>query len=511
MTSRNSQPILVAGATGYIGGRLVPRLLQRGYRVRALCRTPTKLLQRPWAAASGLEVCRADLLDRDSLGEVFRGCRAAYYLVHSMGAGVADFAATDRRAAKNFAAAAQQANLERIIYLSGLGDKKTNLSPHLRSRAEVGDILRQGKVPVTTLRAAVIIGSGSASFEILRYLVDRLPVMTTPRWVATPRQPIAVDNALHYLVGCLEDHRVRGETLDIGQEEVVTYRQLMDLYAKQAGLRKRLIVPLPFLSPGLSAYWISLITPVPAALARPLAEGLRNKVVCQDFRLRKWLPQQLLSCREAIARALDESRHFQVESSWSDAGGVSPAAWPMAGDPAWAGGTEYRQSWRMVLAASATETWPAVTCIGGSTGWYHANWLWRLRGFGDRLIGGIGLQRGRRCPLEVTAGDALDFWRVNRVEKPHLLQLVAEMKLPGRAMLEFRLAEPGSKRCLVQLTARFWPRGLFGLLYWWAVAPLHGYVFKGLLRGMGQSLGKRLLEPPTRAKEATFCDGETRS
>jgi uncharacterized protein YbjT (DUF2867 family) len=510
MTSRSSQPILVAGATGYIGGRLVPRLLQSGYRVRALCRTPAKLHSRPWAAASGLEVCRADLLDRDSLDKAFSGCRAAYYLVHSMGSGVNDFAATDRLAAENFAAAAQQANLERIIYLGGLGDQKTDLSPHLRSRAEVGNILRQGTVPVTMLRAAVIIGSGSASFEILRYLVDRLPVMTTPRWVATPCQPIAVDNVLHYLLGCLEDPRVRGKTLDIGQEEIVTYRELMDLYAELAGLRKRLIVPLPFLSPGLSAYWISLITPVPAALARPLAEGLRNQVVCRDFRLRQWLPQPLLSCSEAIARALDETRHLQVESSWSDAGSISPAAWPMAGDPAWAGGTEYRQSWRMTLAASATETWPAVTCIGGSTGWYHANWLWRLRGFGDRLLGGIGLQRGRRCLLEVAVGDALDFWRVSRVEKPSFLQLVAEMKLPGRALLEFRLTEPAAGSCLLQLTARFWPRGLFGLLYWWAVAPLHGYVFRGLLRGMGQSLGKTILRPPVRVKQAKVDDEETK-
>lgn len=500
MTSRNSQPILVAGATGYIGGRLVPRLLQRGCRVRALCRTPSKLQNRPWADAPGLEVCKSDLLERDSLNEAFRGCRAAYYLVHSMGTGVADFAATDRLAAENFAAAAEQANLERIVYLGGLGDNSTELSPHLSSRAEVGDILRRGKVPVTMLRAAVIIGSGSASFEILRYLVDRLPVMTTPRWVATPCQPIAVDNVLHYLLGCLEEPRVRGETLDIGQEEIVTYRQLMDLYAQQAGLRKRLIVPLPFLSPGLSAYWISLITPVPAALARPLAEGLRNQVVCRDFRLRQWLPQKLLSCREAIDRALDETRHFQVESSWSDAGGLPPAAWPMAGDPAWAGGTEYNQSWRMTLAASAAETWPAVTCIGGRTGWYHANWLWRLRGFIDRLLGGIGLQRGRRCPIEAAPGDALDFWRVSQVEKPRFLQLIAEMKLPGRGILEFRLQEPAAGNCSLQLTARFWPRGLFGLLYWWMVTPLHGYVFRGLLRGIGQSLGKDILQPPAAVK-----------
>lgn len=488
--------IFVAGATGYIGGRLVPRLLTRGYRVRALCRTPAKLSGRPWAEHPALEVCQGDLLDRESLVETMAGCRAAYYLVHSMSPGVADFAAVDKQAADNFATSATKAGLERIIYLGGLGEDSADLSEHLRSRAEVGKILRQSAIPVTILRAAVIIGAGSASFEILRYLVERLPIMTTPRWVRTPCQPIAVENVLHYLLGCLESDPVLGETFDIGQPEVVTYRRLMDLYAEVAGLRKRLIVPLPFLSPGLSSYWISLITPVPAALARPLAEGLRNEVICKDFRLRQMLPQPLISCREAIRLALDHTQHLQVESSWSDAGHLSRSAWPMAGDPSWAGGTEYRQEWRITLAASAEETWPAVTCIGGTTGWYHANWLWQLRGFLDRLVGGIGLQRGRRCPLEISPGDALDFWRVFQVEKPRYLQLVAEMKLPGKALLEFHLEEPEANRCVLQLTARFWPRGLFGLLYWWAVTPLHGYIFKGLLRGICRSLGKDILEPP---------------
>lgn len=502
MTDSPQKPILVAGATGYIGGRLVPRLLQRGYRVRALCRTPAKLLGRPWADHPGLEVCRADLFDLDATIQAAAGCRAAYYLVHSMGPGIADFAAADRLAAAYFAAAAEKAGMERIIYLGGLGEESPDLSPHLRSRAEVGRILQQGAVPVTVLRAAVVIGAGSASFEILRYLVERLPVMTTPRWVQTPCQPIAVDNVLHYLIGCLESPLVRGETFDIGQPEVVTYRRLMDLYAEEAGLRKRLILPLPFLTPGLSAYWISLVTPVPAALARPLAEGLRNEVVCRDFRLRQWLPQRLIGCREAIRLALEHTRHFRVESSWRDAGALPPAAWPTVGDPWWAGGTEFREAWRIVLAASAAETWPAITCIGGTTGWYHANWLWMLRGFLDRLIGGTGLQRGRRCPLEICPGDALDFWRVCRMEKNRSLQLAAEMKLPGEALLEFRLDEPAPGRCALQVVAIFRPRGLAGLLYWRAVSPLHNYLFKGLLRGIGRSLGKEILEPPARRTPA---------
>ncbi|MGE4545229.1 MAG: SDR family oxidoreductase [Pedobacter sp.] len=503
MTHNDTKPILVAGATGYIGGRLVPRLLKSGYRIRAICRTPAKLLSRPWATHPDLEVWPADLLDQKMLMQAATGCRAAYYLVHSMGPMVADFAATDRKAAANFAAAAAAADLEKIIYLGGLGDEEQGLSPHLRSRAEVARVLRLGRVPVTVLRAAVIIGSGSASFEILRYLVERLPVMVTPRWVQTPCQPIAIRNVLHYLIGCLENQATRGETFDIGQEEVVTYRRLMEIYAEKAGLRKRWIIPVPLLTPRLSSYWISLVTPVPSELARPLTEGLRNPVVCHDFRIREMLPQRLLNSREAIALALERTQHFQVETSWSDAGLVPLAEWRMAGDPQWAGGTEYRDCWRIVLEACADETWQAVASIGGATGWYHANWLWRLRGFLDRLVGGIGLQRGRRGPVELYPGDALDFWRVCQVERPHYLQLAAEMKLPGQALLEFHIREYTPKQTELLLTARFLPRGLLGPLYWRAVMPLHRYVFNGMLRGIARRLQKKTLRGPKRIRPAS--------
>jgi uncharacterized protein YbjT (DUF2867 family) len=416
-----------------------------------------------------------------------------------------DFADTDRHAAENMAAAATAAGIERIIYLSGLGDDAPQLSHHLRSRHEVGEILRRGGVPVTIFRAAMIIGSGSASFEILRYLVERLPVMLTPRWIDTPCQPIAIRNVLHYLVACLENPATVGATFDIGAEEVSSYRQLMRLYAEEAGLPRRWIIPVPVLTPRLSSYWIHLVTPVPASLARPLAEGLRNPVLCRDTRVRELLPQPLLDCRTAIRLALGKLRLQQVESSWIDAGRVSPVEWSTGEDPAWAGGTIFHDDRRMLVAATAQQCWPAVVGIGGQTGWYYADWLWHLRGAIDRLFGGPGLGRGRRDPQSVQAGDALDFWRVLAAEPGRRLKLVAEMKLPGEAVLELLLTECADGTTEVRQSARFRPRGLFGLLYWYSVRPLHNLVFGGMLRGIARSAGGAILagpEPPPKRKGA---------
>ncbi|WP_027715857.1 SDR family oxidoreductase [Desulfuromonas sp. TF] len=499
--SEISRPVLVAGATGYIGGRLVPRLLEAGHRVRAVVRTPAKLDDRPWSHHPALEVVRGDLLDRESMMEAARGCRAAYYLVHSMQSQVSDFADTDRRAARNMADAAAAGGVERIIYLSGLGEEDNGLSRHLRSRTEVARILGEGPVPVTVFRAAMIIGSGSASFEILRYLMDRLPVMITPRWVSTLCQPIGVRNVLHYLIACLDVPETIGQTFDIGQEEVITYRRLMEIYAEEAGLPRRLIIPVPFLTPRLSSYWIHLVTPLPAALARPLAEGLSNPVVCRDFRIRELIPQQLLDCREAIRRAMDRMRQQQVETSWTDSGLVPQAEWSISGDPGWAGGTIYDDSRRVVLRASPEEIWPAVAGIGGSTGWYYADWLWVLRGKIDRVAGGVGLRRGRRSKLEIRPGDALDFWRVVQVQRPTRLLLAAEMKLPGQAVLAFHLNRTDQGTELLQI-ARFMPRGLFGILYWYAVYPFHNYVFNGMLRGIAASVGATVVTGPERLRPA---------
>ena len=496
MVDRDPRPVAVLGATGYIGARLVPRLVKAGWQVRAIGRNPAKLAGRSWAAHPNVATVAGDVFDRDGLQAALAGCQAAFYLVHSMNPQTTDFAAADRQAATNMAAAAAAAGVERIIYLGGLGEDAPQLSHHLRSRHEVGELLRAGTVPVTILRAAMIIGSGSASFEILRYLVERLPVMVTPRWVDTPCQPIAVSNVLQYLVACLDCPATVGGTFDIGTEEVVSYRQLMRLYAEEAHLARRWIIPVPVLTPRLSSYWIHLVTPVPASLARPLAEGLRNPVLCHDAVIRELLPQPLLSCRMAIRLALENLRLQQVESSWMDAGKVAPMDWSTAEDPEWAGGTVFRDDRRMLVAVPAARCWPAVVGIGGKTGWYYADWLWQLRGGMDRLLGGPGIGRGRRDPQAIQAGDALDFWRVLAVEPERRLKLVAEMKLPGEAVLELLLTECVDGTTEVRQCARFRPRGLLGLIYWYSVLPLHNLVFVGMLRGIARAAGGRVLAGP---------------
>jgi len=493
---KKNQSIFVAGATGYIGGRLLPRLLEAGYPVVALARAPEKLKGRPWANHPSLTIVKGDVLDLESLQLALSGCRAAYYLVHSMNPDVEDFSQTDRIAARNMAAAAANTKLEQIIYLSGLGEEQSTLSHHLQSRTEVGNILRQGSVPTTILRAAMIIGSGSASFEILRYLVDRLPVMVTPRWVDTPCQPIGVRNVLHYLIGCLENQEVIGGTFDIGQPEVINYRKLMQVYAEEAGLPRRWIIPVPVLTPRLSSYWIHLVTPVPAAIARPLAEGLSNPVICQENRLATLLPQELFDCRKAIRLALERLKQQQVETSWTDSGEFHPAEWSIPGDPAWAGGSLYSDSRKIVLESRREDIWPAVNSIGGEVGYYYANWLWKIRGLMDRLCGGVGLCRGRRSSSEIYPGDTIDFWRVVTTDKPDVLMLSSEMKLPGEAVLSFRLVQLDDQRTELQQVARFLPRGLLGLLYWYTVMPFHHYVFSGMLRGIAKACGKRTISGP---------------
>lgn len=496
----DQRPILVTGATGYIGSRLIPRLLLAGYRVRAMARNPAKLKGRSWAKEPGVEIVAGDAFDLGSLQAAVHGCRAAYYLIHSMNPESGEFSIADRQAAENMVAAASVEGLERIIYLSGLGEPSDDLSKHLVSRAEVSQILRSGSVPVTVLRAAMIIGSGSASFEILRYLVDRLPVMVTPRWVNTPCQPIGIRNVLHYLVGCLAVAATVGDTFDIGAPEVLTYRQLMVLYAEEAGLPARRIIPVPLLSPRLSSYWIHLVTPVSASLGRPLAEGLRNPVICRDCRIRELIPQPLFDCRTAIRLALERLRQQQVESSWMDAGLVPPAEWSLPDDPAWTGGTLYQDGRQVELDASVEETWEAVLRIGGTTGWYYADWLWRIRGTLDRLLGGVGLGRGRRDANRLQPGDVLDFWRVVTVEPPNRLLLSAEMKVPGLAVLEFSLQPTSTGGTQLRQVARFLPRGLLGILYWWGVTPLHGLVFSGMLRGLARSMGTKVLQGPSKIR-----------
>ncbi|MHC4107974.1 MAG: SDR family oxidoreductase, partial [Planctomycetota bacterium] len=381
------------------------------------------------------------------------------------------------------------AGLSRIIYLGGLGETGDDLSRHLASRREVESALAAGEVPATVLRAAMIIGSGSASFEILRYLVERLPIMVTPRWVRTESQPIAIKNVLNYLVASLETPATAGRTLDIGGPEVMTYRRMMEIMAEARGLPRRLIIPVPVLTPKLSSLWIHLITPIHHRIARPLAEGLRNRVVCRNGDVVRLMPQRLLSVREAIDAALASTEAGSVETAWSDAG-------VMPGDPEWAGGTMFVDRRAISIPARPSEVFRAVCRVGGGHGYYAADWLWRVRGALDRLVGGPGLRRGRRHPGSVSYGDALDFWRVTDVEPDHRLELRAEMKLPGEALLTFEIEPVSPSVCRLIQTARFKPKGLLGLLYWYAVLPLHGIVFQGMLAGI-----RRAAESPRRADD----------
>ncbi len=492
--------VAIAGATGYIGGRLAPRLVEEGYAVRCLVRSPAKLADRTWRSDSNVEIWPVNLTDAKTLAAGLSGYDAAIYLVHSMESAGGGYAKQDELLARQFAAAARAAGVQRIVYLGGLGQTGAGLSEHLSSRREVESALASGGVPVTVLRAAMIIGSGSASFEILRYLVERLPVMITPRWVSTPCQPIAVRNVISYLVGVLSKPETAGQTYDIGGPDALRYLEILRIMAEELRLRRRWIIPVPVLTPRLSSYWIHLITPISHSIAKPLAEGLRNPVVCRENRIRELIPQPLLNVRDAIRAALSTVAENRVETNWSMAG-------PIPGDPDWAGGSVFRDARELQVAAPAAAVFQAVCRVGGGHGWYAADWLWQVRGLLDRLVGGPGLRRGRRDPEKVSYGEALDFWRVVGYERNRRLALRAEMKLPGEALLEFAIEDQGDGRCLLRQIALFRPRGLFGLLYWYAVVPLHGIVFSGMLRGIhaealriAATRGKQGSTPPLAAK-----------
>ncbi len=479
MDASSSSTVFVTGATGYIGGRVAPRLLERGYRVRCLARSAAKLRARPWAGNERIEVVEGDAGDEARLEDSLRGCAAAYYLVHSMDAAGPEYRARDLSLAETFGRAAANAGVPRIIYLGGLGETGEGLSKHLASRREVEAALGRGGVPVTVLRAAMIIGSGSASFEILRYLVERLPIMITPRWVSTQSQPIAVRDVMHYLIAALEAPATTGKTLDIGGPEVASYASIMREMASALHLRRRLVIPVPVLTPRLSSLWIHLVTPLNASIARPLAEGLKNRVVCRNDEAKRLMPHGCLTIRQAMDAALAKVQAGDVETAWSDAG-------VMPGDPSWAGGTVFVDRREVVTSASHAAVWSSVCSLGGQRGYYAVDWLWRVRGLMDRLAGGPGLRRGRRSTGRLRLGDALDFWRVTAIDPPHRLVLRAEMKLPGVATLSFDLtpAPPGNTGTQLVMTARFRPRGLLGIAYWYSVLPLHGIVFRGMLSGM---------------------------
>ncbi|MDJ0784602.1 MAG: SDR family oxidoreductase [Desulfosarcinaceae bacterium] len=504
-----SDLVVVTGASGYVGGRLVPVLLERGHRVRALVRSVEKLACRPWADHPNVEIVAADLLDLPGLTQALAGGNSLFYLVHGMLAQGKRYADADAWAARNMVTAAARNELERIIYLGGLGDPETpGISPHLRSRHRVGQILQSGPTATTVLNAAMILGSGSASFEIMRYLAERLPVMVTPRWVHTPSQPIAIGNVIDYLLGCLETPATRGQTFDIGGPAPITYADLFQLYAKAAGLPPRKILPVPVLTPHLSALWIHLVTPVPADIAVPLTEGLGVPTVCRNTTIRDLLPIPLTDYASAIQTALERQRLDLVETCWRDAGEIQPPEWSDCGDAAWAGGTLLECGYRAVIDATPETLWPLLERMGGRQGYYYGNFLWHLRGLLDRLAGGVGLARGRRRAQRLRVGDAVDFWRVLEVRPKQRLLLDAEMKMPGRAVLDIQLAAAGPDRTELRLLSRFEPHGILGLAYWYSLYPFHQLVFRGMLRAIARRAGRNLANPPQRftPKLATSCE-----
>ncbi len=469
--------VLVTGATGYIGGRLTPRLLAERHRVRVLARNAARVGSRSWA--DQVEIVEGDALDRDTLAQALAGVDCAYYLIHSMGSG-AKFHELDVDAARLFGHVAKEAGVRRIVYLGGLGDPKADLSQHLRSRQDTGRALREGGVPVTEFRAAVIVGSGSISFEMIRYLVERLPVMVCPRWVYSRVQPIAVNDVLDYLAAAPTNAACGDKVIEIGGDGVTTYRGMMLGYARARGLR-RWLVPVPVLTPRLSSYWVHWITPIPSGVSGPLIDGLRNEVVVTDDLARELFPAIAPGdYAGAVAEVLDDLEHGRIETAWSDAHGAPAPAESFSRVESHEGMIFERRARR--VDASAGEVYRVFTGIGGKRGWFYGDWMWRLRGMVDRLLGGAGLRRGRRHPDELRVGDALDFWRVEALEPGRLVRLSAEMKLPGRAWLQFRVWETEDGKTQLEQTAAFLPKGLGGLLYWYGLYPVHARIFDGLAR-----------------------------
>ncbi|MEU8413277.1 SDR family oxidoreductase [Amycolatopsis japonica] len=474
---------VVLGATGYVGGRLVPQLLEAGHEVRVVARSPEKVAEEPWR--DRVEVERGDVTDPASIETALTGCEVVYYLVHSLAR--KDFVDVDREGAKTVAEAAKAAGARRLVYLGGIVPDDEELSPHLASRAEVGRVLLDSGVPAIVLQAAVIIGSGSASFEMLRYLTERLPAMVTPRWVRNRIQPIAIRDVLHYLVHAAELPSEVNGAFDIGGPDVLTYLDMMRRYAVVAGLPRRAVVPVPVLTPWLSAQWVNLVTPVPKAIAVPLIESLVHEVVCHDHAIAEHIPDPeagLTHYERAVELALSRIRNADVPTRWSDASGDAAPSDPLPSDPDWAGGTVYEDKREQRTDASPEALWDVIESIGGEHGWYSFPLAWSVRGWADRLVGGVGLRRGRRDPRRLHLGEALDWWRVEYLDRPRLLRLRAEMKLPGRAWLELGVESDDDGRTIYRQRAVFEPHGLAGHAYWKGIAPFHGVVFGGMVRNI---------------------------
>ncbi len=474
---KERKSILVTGATGYIGGRLVPYLLEAGYRVRVLVRDPERLQGRAWA--NQVEIAEGDVLKADTLAKAMEGVAVAYYLIHSM-IGIEDFRRRDLSAASNFGAAAKSAGVERVIYLGGLGDPEADLSEHLKSRQDTGRELAKSGVPITEFRAAIIVGCGSISFEMIRNLTERIPIMICPRWVFTRVQPIAIQDVLAYLIAALDVPESIGQIIEIGGTDVITYADMMKEYARLRGL-KRVLIPVPVLSPRLSSYWVHWMTPVPASITRPLIEGLRNEVIVRQDTAKDLFPEiHPIDYPMAVKHALRCLDLGDMETRWTDSlissqGDQVPVVLKTREGMI----IELRQA---QVQAPQEIVYQSFSLLGGEQGWLYADWAWELRGLLDRLIGGVGLRRGRRDSFDVRVGDAIDFWRVEAVVPGKLLRLRAEMKVPGRAWLQFEAQEGTNGATQLIQTAFFAPKGLIGLLYWYVLYPVHGLMFSGLIR-----------------------------
>ncbi|TYL52350.1 SDR family oxidoreductase [Agromyces mariniharenae] len=487
--------VLVTGATGYIGGRLVPRLIGSGHDVRVLVRQPERLRDVPWAAS--VEVVAGDLGDRAAVDRAMDGVEVVYYLVHSMG-GRGDFESVELAIARNVAASAREHGVGRIVYLGGLHPEGVRLSRHLRSRAEVGEVLLRSGVPTIVLQAGVIIGSGSTSFEMIRHLTEVLPYMPAPRWVRSRIQPIAVRDVLHYLIRATEVPAEVNRAFDIGGPDVYRYGQLMNGYAVEAGLPQRPIAALPVLTPWLAGQWVNLVTPIPRRLAIPIIESLQYDCVMRDHDIDAVIPppaEGLLPYRTAVRLALERERAGEVETSWRNAQVLGAPSDPLPSDPEWAGHTVYVDEREQRSTAPAADVWRVIEGVGGENGWYSFPLLWAIRGWIDRLFGGVGLQRGRRDADELHVGDAVDFWRVEAIDRGRFLRLRAEMRVPGRAWLELSTNDVDGGSDYGQ-RAVFFPKGLSGRLYWWAIVPFHDVIFSGMANRITAEA-----EAATRARE----------
>lgn len=467
--------ILVTGATGYIGGRLISHLLNQDPSVRVLVRDTNRLQGRPWE--NRVDVYQGDVLQPETLPAAMQDVSTAYYLIHSM-SGTDDFHQRDLDAARNFARAARKADVERIIYLGGLGDPEADLSHHLQSRQATGAELAQHGVPVTEFRAAIIVGSGSISFEMIRYLTERLPVMICPQWVFTRVQPIAIQDVMQYLTSALDKPASAGKIIEIGGKDILTYGRMMKTYADIRGL-KRFLIPVPVLTPSLSSHWVHWMTPVSASIVRPLIEGLKNEVIVRDQNAAEIFPDiHPVGYRDAVQKALANLTADQVETRWSDSLSSSQGDRPPVILENREGMIIERRE--VHVRAAPQNVYRVYSRLGGEQGWLYFNWAWKLRGVIDRLLGGSGLRRGRRTPDQVRPGDAVDFWRVEAVQSGQSLRLRAEMKLPGQAWLEFQSLPSGKDACQLIQTAFFAPKGLSGFLYWYLLYPVHSLIFSGL-------------------------------